>query len=331
MVNDKWVVITSIYAPNKRLIDFLENGWSIVVVADVKTPNTKWASFNYSELHFLSVELQKRMFPELSSKIGFGTYSRKNLGYIYAKLNGATVIYDTDDDTFLREEGNSCFLEVSNVTQGRVFGDGFFNPYRVFAKDLTLWPRGYPLSRIARDRISMDDNVQIIEKTEINDFDILQTLVNLEPDLDAIFRLTNQEIHFDFDVDPRIFKLEGNIFAPGNTQSTFWLNRSKFKYLYVPSFVSFRFCDILKMYIAQTFCSLAYTGFWSEQIRNPHDYLEDFKSEIECYLAVEKLVEILKKLEDSSLTDVYKTLSEYELVSVEEAEIAHLFELEMQK
>jgi hypothetical protein len=329
LINDNWVVITSIYAPKIQLTHFLENGWSIVVVGDSKTPSAKWSVLNHSNLHFLSVELQDKMFPDLSRRIGFGTYARKNIGYIYARRHGAKVIFDTDDDTFLREEGIQSFRQISNLSQGQITGSGFFNPYLLFAKDSLMWPRGYPLSRVASDRVTLNRNLKIIEKTQIGTFEILQTLVNLEPDLDAIFRLTNTEIRFDYEVDSRIFKLDKGVYSPGNTQSTFWLDEAKFQYLYIPKSVSFRFCDILKMYIAQTFCSFAYTGFWSEQIRNPHNYLEDFRSEIECYLSVESLIEVLKNLSYSSLASTYESLMRNGFVSSEDAELSHLFELEM--
>jgi hypothetical protein len=68
--------------------------------------------------------------------------------------------------------------------------------------------------------------------------------------------------------------------------------------LYLPSTVTFRFTDILRGYVAQPVMWLAgyhlgFIGASVDQIRNPHDFMRDFESEIPCYLDVERCVDIV--------------------------------------
>ena len=61
-------------------------------MADVKTP----ANWSYPNVEFLSVDQQEMLFGQF--KIPYNSYTRKNLGYLYAIMKGAEWIYDTDDD-----------------------------------------------------------------------------------------------------------------------------------------------------------------------------------------------------------------------------------------
>jgi hypothetical protein len=323
---DTWMVITSIYTPRKTLIESLSLGWSVVVVGDEKSPHGEWSTIKLENFHYLDPEKQKKLFPEFSVLMGFGTYTRKNIGYLFAIQNGAKAIWDTDDDTLIRENAKSYFQNLEGCEFYEVNGGGYFNPYKFFTNQKSLWPRGYPLRKIANERVVTAEDLGIVRLNRAPKFDILQTLVNLEPDLDAIYRMTVGDEVLDFDCDSRIVILNGKTVSPGNTQSTLWVNPDKFKFLYVPRWVSFRFCDILKMYIAQRYSQLAYAGFWSEQDRNLHDYLVDFESEVECYLKTELVVEFLQGSEVSSLCDVYKGLYHEGLCREEEIQAAALFE-----
>jgi len=84
--------------------------------------------------------------------------------------------------------------------------------------------------------------------------------------------------------------------------------RSDFHLLYVPSYVSFRFCDVLKMYIAQAFVahggrSMAFQGATVFHDRNPHDCFKDYLQECEMYVHVERLVAILEECLSGSVSD----------------------------
>jgi hypothetical protein len=325
-----WVVITTINPPRSKVKEFLELGWCVVIVADLKTPHDEWGSFFAEGLHFFSLEDQYRKYPVLSKLIGENTYARKNLGYLFATEKGAEIIFDTDDDTFLR----SSTLEIVTGRQPfehfLVTGEGWFNPYVTFAPGSGLWPRGYPLTEVALDRRRPNPNLRI-EKVGVTQPEILQTLVNLEPDVDSIFRMTVTNEILEFPASKTLLHIDWPVITPANTQSTFWFNRSLFTYLYIPTTVSFRFTDILKMFIAQSKIRISYAGFLTDQIRNPHDLMKDFASEIECFIHTSQVTELLRNNTFSSLIDVYLSLSSKNICKIREIEIASEFMLKMEQ
>jgi hypothetical protein len=321
-----WMVITSIYPPRAELLQSLDLGWSVVVVGDLKTPKKTWSEIKAENFFFLTTEDQVELFPEFSEQIGFGTYARKNIGYLFAISKGAQAIWDTDDDTYIRAPARQYFSNIDSCEHSRVSGSGFFNPYTHFAPGSELWPRGYPLRNIFEDKHKLSTNLEIISTVDPVDFDILQTLVNIEPDLDAIYRMTVGDEPIDIQPTKEILSLNKEVFSPGNTQSTLWVNPEKFAYLYIPRWVTFRFCDILKMYIAQSRSHFSYAGFWSEQYRNPHDYMMDFESEVQCFLNTERLVSHVSTSNSSSLFEMYTELANIGICTTEEVVAASLFE-----
>ena len=68
-----------------------------------------------------------------------------------------------------------------------------------------------------------------------------------------------------------------------------------------------------------------------DQVRNPHDYLDDFKSEVSCYLQSEKVIEIVTSPETRSIIEVYKELIEAHICEESELEILFLFLNELKK
>ena len=326
-----WVVITTINPPRGRLFEFIKFGWKVVIVGDAKTSDTEWEEVSNQSLHYLSLARQESLFPELSELIGTNTYARKNIGYLYAASQGADTIFDTDDDTFPREGFDTFVKNSSTSPKIIVEGKGFFNPYLEFAPKSGLWPRGFPLDQVSENRWRQDPSIQIREAKTLPQIDILQTLVNLEPDLDSIYRMTVSDQVVDFPISDKIFFIKKPVLSPGNTQSTIWLNKSKFEYLYIPTTLSFRFCDIFKVYVAQRFCSFAYTGFFTDQVRNEHDYMTDFKSEVECFLNVKNLTNCLAEILDSDLHSVYKSLTNLSLCSDLDSQISRIYMKQMRK
>lgn len=329
----KWVVITSINGPQPRYTDYIERGWRLVVVGDLKSPNEEFENWINDSQHFLSAQMQSEIYPELSLAIGFNTYARKNLGYLYALAQGAKVIWETDDDTFIRKDlpdPTALFKNSGNyLVKGR---SQAFNPYVYFAPNSGLWPRGFPLRNVSLGRFSHPESISLVEENfNLDDVDVIQTLVNLEPDVDAIYRLVIGDNQLEFPYRNDLLLLDNGIVAPGNTQSTFWSTKRSFPYMYVPRHVDFRFCDILKSYVAQSELKMAYGGFLVDQVRNPHDYLDDFKSEVSCYLQSEKVIEIVTSPETRSIIEVYKELIEAHICEESELEILSLFLKELKR
>jgi hypothetical protein len=108
-----------------------------------------------------------------------------------------------------------------------------------------------------------------------------------------------------------MFVLNYDTYCPANTQNTYWLNKNIFYLLYIPSYISFRFCDILKMYIAQKFIQqngykLSFIEPFVFQERNEHNLLNDFKDEFEMHINIEKLISLLESFSVNSHNDIIK-------------------------
>lgn len=293
----------------------------IYVAADTKSPPAP--TEHIDNLVFLDMEAQDRLCTDLSLAIGWNTYARKNLAYLAAIRDGATIIWDTDDDTF----------PIPDIPGGlpvcatkKVISEGFVNPYPLFGYDHGVYPRGLPLSKVLHpDRLVQSELHAPVFP------DIIQGLVDGEPDRDAIQRLI-------LGPPPSLAKPKRGTYLvergwlPGNTQATLWPVTNAFLWLLVPHGLSFRSSDIWKMYVAQTFLSIAVTSPFSYQIRNEHDLLTDFESEIPNFLHVESLVSLLEEIPaGSDIVDVYEQLALNGLVTRDDVTLARLWQQELQK
>ncbi|HEY3285448.1 MAG TPA: STELLO glycosyltransferase family protein [Armatimonadota bacterium] len=284
----RWIVITSINYPTEsvRRIGGLGNGWQPVLVADRKTP-ADWAQEGF---RFLSVEEQARLGLTLGNRLPFNTYSRKNLGYLLALREGAEVIAETDDDNRPYEH----FLrDVSPTVMGqRVTSPGWVNIYRLFTEK-RVWPRGLPLEAVNASFHSLPATEAFGE----HDCPIQQYLADGDPDVDAVYRLTQeQEVLFG----QGSYVLAPGCFCPFNSQNTIWYPPA-FPLMYLPSHVSFRMTDIWRSFVAQVCLraqgsSLAFHGPTVYQERNEHSLLRDFQDEVPGYLNNTRLMELLSGL-----------------------------------
>jgi hypothetical protein len=278
-------IITTIHPCSTGIERFLRlGGREVVVVADRKTPAYK----ETEGLEFLSVQRQQGLGFRLGAILPFDHYCRKNLGYLWAMTQGAETIYDTDDDNLPYDDW--AFPEF--VCELRCDGMGqFVNMYRYFTTE-SIWPRGFPLNRL------QDEEPVLATTGEQLGVGVWQGLADGDPDVDAIFRLIyNRDTKFDRRV-PAV--LPRGRYCPFNSQNTLW-SREAFGYLYLPVTVSFRFTDILRGYLAQRGLwehglHLGFTRATVWQERNAHDLMRDFRDEVECYLNVERIVEILERL-----------------------------------
>jgi len=280
-----FVIITSIFKPSEAVQLFAQlNDWQLVVVGDSKTPK----DWHYPGVVYLSPEDQLNMKSTLIDDLPWKTYTRKMAGYIYAIQNGAKIIADTDDDNIPYKDWgeNIVFSNQFEVIQQ----NGFINIYKYFTNE-HVWPRGFPLKNILNKELSNPKT----SNTEESEIGIWQFLADEDPDVDAIYRLTNNT--------PIIFNkrlpliLASGAICPFNSQNTFF-RQETFPLLYLPVYVNFRFTDILRGLVAQPILwaanySLCFGHATVIQRRNPHDYLLDFESEIPCYLYSEKIIELV--------------------------------------
>jgi hypothetical protein len=177
---------------------------------------------------------------------------------------------------------------VSGDLQGSSRSGRWVNVYRYFS-DALIWPRGLPLDEIHGPVPPVGQGGRARRAP------VQQGLVNGSPDVDAIWRLT-MDRPFEFEANPGVYLEPGN-WCPFNTQSTWWWPIS-YPLLYVPSFCSFRMCDIWKSFVAQRCLWALDLGvvFHAPEViqeRNPHDLMRDFRDEIPGYSRNRELADVL--------------------------------------
>lgn len=286
-MSKKAIIITTINKyENTSIENYLKYNYDIIVVGDKKTPHDTYKNKN---IIYLSPESD--YFYELSNLLPYNHYCRKNLGYLYVIKNKYDIIFDTDDDNYPMENFDSW--NSKNMIFKFIKSPKYPNILSLYT-NIHIWPRGYPLELInKKQNIELEDCEEKL-KSKIG---IYQGLSEGEPDVDAIFRLTNQNYNDDIKFDDnKAFLINKNVYSQGNTQITLWVKPELFHLLYIPCTVSFRFCDILKMYIAQK-CMweydklLCYISPIVRQNRNEHDFMKDFHSEYSMYSETLNLID----------------------------------------
>ncbi len=287
------IVITSIQAPTPSVRAMttaaLEQGFSLIVIGDRKTPAASWAE----GVEFVSIESQADLGLKLAACLPENHYARKNLGYLMAMAKGAPCIYDTDDDNAplpiwkprrLKTRARPCMHA------------GWVNAYQWFS-ELHVWPRGLPLEH-ARQGVAASATGPLAEI----EAPIQQGLANGSPDVDAVWRLLmDQDVSFN---SAESVSLGAGVWCPFNSQSTWWFPAA-YPLLYLPSFVSFRMTDIWRSFIAQRCLwalgsGVVFHGAEVFQDRNPHNLLRDFEQEVPGYLGNERFRMVLEPLDLAS-------------------------------
>ena len=282
----KNVVITTINKLDSTFIcNFVDLDYHVYISGDLKTPHENYTERdNITYIH--PVDHDK--FKSLSKILPLNHYCRKNLGYLQAIADQVDTLVDTDDDNFpIGDIYTWDSLELSSVTSTDIP-----NILSMFHGS-HIWSRGYPLELVNKN---VEMQVKNIPDSYESTVGIIQSLVNGDPDVDAVNRLTSAEYTNDIVfASGKSYIFEPGTFTQGNTQATLWQNSSLFDLLYIPVTVSFRFCDILKMYVAQRCMwergyKFAVTSPFYHQTRNEHDYMKDFRSETSMYTCLLKLL-----------------------------------------
>lgn len=315
ILNKAVIVITSIFNPTVAVKEFAKlDKHQLIVVGDKKTPKG-WCCNN---VEYISVIQQENMDFELVKFLPYNHYCRKMLGYLKAIQMGANYIVDTDDDNIPKE--NWEFPEFENEFDCIIENKGFVNIYQLYTKQ-SIWARGLPLNLIT---IQFElEKYLSIEHCRVG---IWQGLADEDPDVDAIYRLTNDTPCY-FDERNPVVLGKGTI-SPFNTQNTM-IRKELFPLMYLPTYVTFRFTDILRGLIAQPIMwlydyQLGFINATVVQKRNPHDYMKDFLSEIPMYQHCEKVIDLvlnsITKSEsiETNLYSAYQSLLKANIVCEDE-------------
>lgn len=273
-------VITTINYPTEAVKEVAKR-CGLIVVGDKKTPR----DWSYSGVEYINECYEYSVIKFISDN----HYARKNIGYLRAIESGAECIYDTDDDNI---PNTAWGIRRHNTGEVYIYDTGGWkNVYQLFVRQ-NIWPRGYPLKQIRENSTSR------ISWLEANS-SIQQGLADLDPDVDAIWRMMNGwQVVFD---KKQSVLLHPGTWCPFNSQSTWWFPKA-YPLMYLPVTATMRMTDIWRSFVAQRCLWEIGEGvtFHSPsevfQKRNEHDLLKDFEDEVPGYLKNEKIVEVLCNL-----------------------------------
>ena len=314
---EKWVVVTSIIPvgkPLKQLQELLD--WCVVVVGDRESPKDFRLDGHRSV--YLDSATQGQLGYRIVNHTPWSSFSRKNIGYMFAIHHGARLIYDTDAYTELLPSAiNVLFTKTISPLQARARGL-VWNPYPFFGFE-GAWPRGLPLDQVTRKPASASpaNNRQWFKGREWtcnicppphNNIThlrgevggIWQFLVRGETDVGAVYWINKDKPFADFRTSGEVVSLSPGVMAPYNAQATLH-HYDAFWGLLLPASVHGRVSDIWRAYFTQRV-------MWdvggrmqfapSQMIvrsRNNHTASLDFASEIPLYLQSGELVKYLQK------------------------------------
>lgn len=288
---NKFIVITSIFHPTEAVIEFSDMyNYKLIVAGDRKTPDN-WQCPN---VDYISVAQQENSNFELAKILPYNHYCRKMLGYLEAMQNGAEYIADTDDDNI--PKGNWGFPEFTGKFDSIPADKGFINIYQLYTEQ-KIWARGLPLNLIST-QFNLEKSLEV-KDCKIG---IWQGLADEDPDVDAVYRMTCDTPCYFNEREPVVLG-KGTI-SPFNTQNTL-VRKELFPLMYLPTYVTFRFTDILRGLVAQPIMwlyeyQLGFVNATVVQKRNPHDYMKDFLSEVPMYEHGGKVVDIVQSSISSS-------------------------------
>ncbi|WP_209125524.1 STELLO glycosyltransferase family protein [Alkalihalobacillus sp. BA299] len=320
--NKFFIVITTIHDPTSAIKKFSTfSNYNIIVVGDLKTPS----NWQHSHVVFFPTNKQNNIDYKIIKKLPYNHYSRKMIGYLYSIQSGAQIIVDTDDDNIPKNNwGFPKFEGPFEITDQNL---GFINIYKYFS-NMHIWPRGLPL-----DKITKPKNFSTNLKKKYSFIGVWQGLADGDPDVDAIYRLTNNTSCYFDEIGPIVLG-KGTI-SPFNSQNTAF-RKELFPLLYLPAYVTFRFTDILRGLVAQPIMwtkgyHLGFTKATVVQERNAHEFIKDFESEIPCYLYPYKIIDIVSRsikseysIEDN-MYQAYEALYKSGIVKKEEIELLTLW------
>jgi len=287
----KYIVTTTINNPTEATLKFCkiadEKNFKFIIVGDTKTPHDDYIDLEnkFNNVVYLSPEKQDKLYPELSNIIGWKTIQRRNIGFVYAYLNGADVVATVDDDNIPYESWGDNILVGTEIEVDEY--ENISCPY--FDSISTtehnhLWHRGFPI-----EFLQVKNNIEYKGKTKITPL-IQAEFWDGDPDIDAICRLSKKPIVKFKEFKPFTTKQ----LTPFNSQNTF-IHRKVLKYYSVFPYTG-RMDDIWGSYVMQYHFpnSVIFTKASVYQARNPQDLIKNLENEIIGYRNTLNLMDNIK-------------------------------------
>ena len=268
--------MTAFNAPSSSLINLIKKleYWKFVVISN--TDNIKinniWRLLQFSNnLIYLTLKEQINLGYEITKFIKLNSYSRKNIGYLYAIQHGAKEIYEIDEDIIINEISNISFNK--NIFYGIRNDSKMINPYNHFGEK-NIWPRGFSIKDIGKD---YNNKFFIVKPRQLNIKPLIyQGLINGIPDVDSIYFQTNSLTNISFrNIGPLIY-FPGN-YIPINSKNTKYLYEI-FPFLALPNTINEKISDIFRGFIIQYF-SWRLNGCVIYSLSKAYQYKYSFNSQ----------------------------------------------------
>jgi hypothetical protein len=318
--------------------------WCLVVVGDINTEADTYVSlrarFAPGKITYLSYKDQLLLPYKLVANTPQKHFSRKNIGFLYAIHIGANVIFDFDDDNEVIHNIPLSALcptaPLTAVIRNSTSVYSMKNPYSLWKTESSgIWPRGFPLAHI-----NAQDEVKIMKTRRNMQIGVVQSLANIDPDVDAIYRLSPRAalpLPTRFHTRAKGPVVYGkNVFAPWNAQATMFARDAMWAML-LPATVHGRVSDIWRSYISQALMwtvnqhVMFYDPFVAHA-RNAHNYMGDFMSERPLYETSEEFVRVLntestykRNSLPGAVEAVYITMYEFGFIEADDVRNAQLW------
>jgi hypothetical protein len=301
-----WAVVTTINHPTKALHQLAAMNVCTAVVGDAKTPPSFVSPGK--TLLYLSADAQTRLDYVTADILPLNSFARKAIGYLYAIQHGATQLYDFDDDNWLLDPAGA--MEQFDVNKHSFFelgnNDLNVNAYEFYAgmkSHPNIWPRGFPLPSIKNQ-----STFHTTPSGRQKQISVIQFLQEGNPDLDAIYRLTQPIPDRLGGESKQCIVIGSEGYTPYNAQATYFDSRAFFGLL-MPMTVNGRVTDIWRSFIIQRIAKidnelLAFCPSIVRHDRNPHSLIRDFNAEIPLYLQAHELVKFLSEMQRTGMDNL---------------------------
>ena len=292
------------YHKTQKLFDI-----SIIVVGDKKTP-IKAKKFcedlkkkSKIKISFLDIKFQDRFFkkyyPSFYKLFPYNDAIRKLLGSVYVLNDLPDKVIFIDDDNFANNNLN--FIEDFNIVGSSYSGNVVFknnswpNVYASFKEqnNIPLYPRGFPWKYRNFSSFNFKTKKVRSKKVVANCGFILN-----DPDIDAVSRLF-LKIKTVGVKNNKYFVISENNFFPLNDQNL--CVSKEYVALYYKPLSAGRNSDIWTSYLISKVASyhnelISYGRPHLTQIRNIHDYWNDYDLEKKHNIATDLFADILIKI-----------------------------------
>jgi len=313
-ISSKWIVITTINPPNSLIYTLLKNKnqWKIIVIGDNRTKDEEWNKLNSSsKLVYLSLKDQIHLNYNILKYIPINSYSRKNIGYLYAIEHGAREIFEIEDNIKIKKLDYIDYSINNSVYETIAFGKSseskMINPYSFFGIN-DIWPRGFRLKDIGKE----DNNIFYnLTSTQINLRPLIyQGLINGEADVDSLFIQTRigkyDNLNINFDKNCPLLYLPNN-YVPINSKNTKYLY-DIFPALPLLTTINNHIMDIIRGYIIQKY---AWKINGSVIFISSDSYINDnkcfnksyFKKEKYLYFYLDNFLNLLNNKKNSEINN----------------------------